>query len=82
MADGVDYEAAEAVCAQYGSRLVSSSSLEERQDLLELSRNKRGGELEEGGRSGWLTPLLRVRKRCLLYRREVLNYQEGPELIT
>ena len=30
--DGVDIEAAEAVCAQYG---VSSSSLEEMQDLLE-----------------------------------------------
>ena len=33
--DGVDIEAAEAVCAQYGARLVSSSSLEEMQDLLE-----------------------------------------------
>merc|ERR1719192_962304 len=38
---GVDYEAADAVCAQYGARLVSSSSLEERQDLLEFYRNKR-----------------------------------------
>ena len=33
--DGVDIEAAVAVCAQYGARLVSSSSLEEMQDLLE-----------------------------------------------
>ena len=41
MSGGVDYEAAEAVCAQYGARLVSSSSLEERQDLLEYYRNKR-----------------------------------------
>ena len=36
--DGVDIEAAEAVCAQYGARLVSSSSLEEIQDLLEGER--------------------------------------------
>ena len=30
--DGVDIEAAEAVCAQYVARLFSSSSLEEMQD--------------------------------------------------
>ena len=51
MSGGVESEAAEAVCAQCGARLVSSSSLEERQDLLEFYRNKRGRELEEGGRS-------------------------------
>ena len=39
---GVESEAAEAVCAQCGARLVSSSSLEQRQDLLEFHRNKRG----------------------------------------
>ena len=33
--DGGDMEAEGAVCAQYGARLVSSSSLEEIQDLLE-----------------------------------------------
>ena len=36
--DGVYIEAAEAVCSQYGARLVSSSSLEEMQDLLEGER--------------------------------------------
>ena len=51
MSGGVESEAAEAVCAQCGARLVSSSSLEERQDLLEFFRNKRGRELEEDGRS-------------------------------
>ena len=44
---GVDIEAAEAVCAQCGARLVSSFSLEERQDLLELSVNNGGRELED-----------------------------------
>ena len=34
-------EAAEAVSAECGARLVSSSSLEERQDLLEIYRNIR-----------------------------------------
>ena len=40
---GVESEAAEAVCAQCRARLVSSSSLEERQNLLEFYRS-RGGE--------------------------------------
>ena len=43
----VESEVVEAVCAQYGARLVSSSSLEERQDLLEYYRNKRGRKLED-----------------------------------
>ena len=42
---GVESEAAEAVCALCGARLVSSSSLKERQDLLEFFSNKRGREL-------------------------------------
>ena len=63
MSGGVDVEAAEDICAQYGARLVSSSSLEERQDLVELYR-ERGRERVEsscsssppGGQAYWLRP--------------------------
>ena len=64
MSGGVDVEAAEDICAQYGARLVSTSSLEERKDLVELYR-ERGREVTEsdcssssspGGQAYWLRP--------------------------
>ena len=44
---GVESEDAEAICAQYGARLVSSSSLADSEDLLELYRARRRRERRE-----------------------------------
>ena len=52
---GVDVEAAEDICAQYGARLVSASSLEERKDLVELYR-ERGREVTESDCSSSSSP--------------------------
>ena len=62
VSSGVESSAAGDICAQYGARLVSSSSLAERQDLLDLVRERQREREEDdcsshpGGLAFWLRP--------------------------